>query len=208
MNSDFYKKTSELLSNKKLLDICQKYNLKLIFKMHPIQYSWLKYYKQFENNIVKLSPLSECFEDVFLRSKLIITDISSNAYEMAKINKPCIYFEPDNDILFNWRLKRNGNFEFDLDNNSIGPVVKNSVEDVVNLIYKTIANNFVLEQKYNTRRSQQISFINDTNNCARCLNAILNIRNSKTKIINETIKKELNKKTQKADGRSNCYLYF
>ena len=209
LSSAFYKKTCELLSNEKLINTCKKYNLKIIFKMHSIQYNWLDYYKKFENNIIKLSPLSERFEPVFIRSKMIITDISSNAYEMAKINKPCIYFEPDNEELFNWRLKRNGNFEFDLDKNSIGPVIKASIEKVVEQICLMIENNYQLDQQYINKRIEQISFINDTNNCKRCLEAILKVKTSRTALNTEKLKKEqANKKMQKADGKANYYLYF
>lgn len=174
-SSAFFKKTKELLSNKTLLDKCRENNIKIVFKMHPIQYSWLKYYRNCQNDIVELSTLAKPFEPEFIRSKLFITDISSNAYEMAKIGKPCIYFEPDPEELFNWRLERNGGFEFNLKTNSIGPVINKSVDKLVEEIIKLIDNNFILEDKYLERREKQISFINDTNSCERCFKEILRV---------------------------------
>ena len=201
LESDFYKKTTELLSNQRLLMLCKAKRLKLVFKMHSIQYEWLKYYKKYENEFVRLSPLSEPFEPEFIRSKFIITDISSNAYEMAKINKPCIYFEPDPDFLFTWRFKKNGGFEFDLKANSIGPIVENSVDKLVDEIYKLVTNNYKLDEIYNKRRSEQISFLNDAHNCERCFNAILNTKKVKRYKKNQAAK-------AKADGRPDAYLYF
>lgn len=178
LKSDFYKKTCALLSNKTLLQKCHQHNLTLVFKMHSIQYDWLKYYKDFENEMVRLSPLSELFEDEFIKSKLIITDISSNAYEMAKIGKPCIYFEPDPEFLFGWRYKKNGGFEFNLEKDSIGPVIYNSINEIVIKICETIDNNFELDQLYRDRRIEQIAFMLDENNCERCFDAIMHADNS------------------------------
>jgi len=206
--SDFYKATTKLLSNYRLLTTCRKHKTKIIFKMHPIQYDWIKYYKRYENNITRISYISEPFEPEFLRSKLIITDISSNAYEMAKIGKPCVYFEPDPDLLFNWRLKKNGGFEFDLEHKSIGPVIYKSVDMLVEEICKLIENNYNLEKGYQDRRQEQISFMNDTNNCKRCFEAIMNL-NSTTNVSKATQKKiNKNKKQTKAYGKADCYLYF
>lgn len=199
LTSSFYAKTIALLSNPKLLQYCRKNKLKIVFKMHSIQYNWLKYYKKYQNDVVWLSPLAEPFEPFFIKSKLMITDISSNAYEMAKINKPCIYFEPDPEVLFKWRLNRNGGFEFDLENKSIGPVINYSVDKVVDEICNLLDNNCVLDDMYLKRRNEQISFLNDTQNCERCFKAILNIKTCKVVDMNKRkeyeseIKKEKNK---------------
>ena len=202
--STFYQKTSALLSNKKLLELCRTHNLKIIFKMHSIQYNWLSYYKKFENDVVRLSPLSEPFEPIFIQSKAIITDISSNAYEMAKIGKPCIYFEPDPKELFSWRQSRNGKVEFDLQNKSIGPVIYENIDTLIAEIETLINNNYKLSQKYLERRKQQISFLNDANNCERCFNAIMKVQTSRA----ADKKKIAMIRARKADGRSGCYLYF
>lgn len=210
LKSKFFNTVSELLSNKKLLDMCRIHGLKIIFKMHSIQYNWLKYFKKFENDVVKLSPLSEPFEPIFIRSKLIITDISSNAYEMAKINKPCIYFEPDEKELFSWRHTRNGGFEFNVRDDGIGPVTT-TVNDTVNEIEKLISSNYKLDDKYEERRNSQIYFLNDMNNCKRCFDAILNVHNSKTNEKRLAKIAKINKKLKvknNADGKDNCFLYF
>ena len=193
LNSDFYKKTTEILKNKKLLNLCKCNNLKIIFKMHPLQYGWLKYYKRYESDLVEISDLKKAFEPEFIRSKFIITDISSNAYEMAKINKPCIYFEPDPDELFKWRRSRNGEFEFDLDKNSIGPVVYKSVDKLIDEIEKLIKNNCCLDKEYNNRRSNQLCFLKDENNCKRCFEAILKVTKSRS-----SYKVDKNKNLQKS----------
>ena len=200
LESDFYKKTTALLSNQKLLDVCKKHNLKLVFKMHSIQYNWLNYYKKYASDIIRISGLDELFEPEFIRSKLMITDISSNAYEMATIGKPCIYFEPDPEVLFTWRKRRNGPFEFDLEHNSIGPIINKSVEALVNEICKLIETDFKLDQVYSDRVQQQVLFMNNPNNCKRCFEAILNVKRSRTS------EKTAGKQTY--IGRANTFLYF
>ena len=148
--------------------------------MHSIQYDWLKYYRKYENDVIKLSSLSEPFEPLFVKSRLIITDISSNAYEMAKIGKPCIYFEPDPEELFEWRHERNGGFEFDLKNQSIGPIIEKSVNRLVEEIYRLANNNYTLDETYLNRRENQISFQDNSSNCERCFEAIMGIKRSRT----------------------------
>lgn len=201
LESIFYKKTCELLTNKKLLYLCKKNDLKLVFKMHPIQYDWLKYYKKYESDFVEISDITKPFEPEFIKSKFIITDISSNAYEMAKINKPCIYFEPDAKDLFSWRAQRNGKIEFDLDHNSIGPVIYDSVDKLVDEIETLIHNNYKLAQIYLDRRNSQLAFLNNMDNCSRCFNAILNVNKSRT------AEKTAEEEAKKAAAEEH-YLYF
>lgn len=211
IESNFYKKTKALLTNTRLLECCRRHKIKIIFKMHSIQYDWLQYYKDCENDVVRLSPLSELFEPQFIRSKMIVTDISSNAYEMAKIGKPCVYFEPDPEELFTWRFKKNGGFEFDLEKHSIGPIVKESVSDAVTVLCNLMRNNFELPEVYRKRRLEQISFLNDEHNCQRCFNAILKIKDSKTAKKTAATKKaaaEVKKKHDYVAGRTETFLYF
>lgn len=201
LHSTFYEKTCELLTNEKILRICKENGLKLVFKMHPIQFDWLKYYERFENDVVKISPQSDPFEPEFIRSKLIITDISSNAYEMAKIGKPCIYFEPDPDELFSWRYRKNGGFEFNLAAKSIGPIVLHSVDKLADELENLVKNDYKLDTVYLNRRAEQISFKNDTGNCARCFDAIMKLRPLKSRQTNKANKTV-------AFGDPNAYLYF
>lgn len=210
LRSAFFEKTCGLLSNDKLIAFCRKNRLKLIFKMHSIQYDWLRHYKRYENDVVKLSDLSEPFEPVFIRSKLMVTDISSNAYEMAKIGKPCIYFEPDPKELFDWRKERNGEHEFDLLHRSIGPVINSSVAAAVDEIIKTVENNYRLSPVYTKRRYSQIAFVNDEHNCERCFDAILSVKRSRT-AENKGEKAQAaaaEPKDSNAYGHDGCYLYF
>ena len=190
LESNLYKKTCELLSNTKLIETCKKHNLIIIFKMHNVQYNWLEYFKKFKSKIIKISPVTESLETVYVKSKMVITDVNEYAYDMAKIGKPCLYFLSDTNPLSAWRRKKNGCFDFDTEQNCLGPIIRGSIPDLVNNICSMIKNNYKLDKKYADRVEKLVSFKNDNNNCQRCLNAIFSIDKSRTeeKTIDEIIK--------------------
>ena len=79
-----------------------------------------------------------------------------------------------------------------MDKNSIGPVVYKSVDKLVDEIEKLIKNNYCLDKEYNNRRSNQLCFLNDENNCKRCFEAILKVTKSRS-----SYKVDKNKNLQK-----------
>lgn len=51
-----------------------------------------------------------------------------------------------------------------------------NVTEFLQHLEKLIDNNFILDEKYQKRRKDQISFIKDTHNCERCFDAIINCK--------------------------------
>lgn len=176
-NSDFIIGFNKLLNNEEFKNICEKNNLKVIFKRHPVMEhvpgvfnvpSWI------------IDEPKELFIDLFAKTKLYITDYSSNTWEVANLDVPCIYFEPDyNNLITNckrpesiWNVKKQG----------IGPVTFNVNEFLVTF-KKIIENNYKLEAEYVQRRKEQIAFVKDANNSERCFNAISKLVKAKQRII-------------------------
>jgi CDP-glycerol glycerophosphotransferase (TagB/SpsB family) len=151
------------------------------------------------------------FEPLFLRSSMLVTDFTSNVYEMALINKPCIYYRPDWPEMNTQLIKKDGS-SFDVTKMGIGPVA-DSVDAFFIQLEKLIKNNYILDEKYLNIRANQLPFINDSNCCERILAAILML--PKKQLHQVKAKKILaakiaaNKPTDiRADGQSNCFLYF
>ena len=115
----------------------------------------------------------ESFIEIFARTKIYVTDYSSNAFETANLDIPCIYFEPDYENLvygcnrpeWAWNVKNDG----------LGPVAFD-VKSFLTELKKLIDNKYILDEVYKERRKQQISFIKDSNNCERCFTAIMNAK--------------------------------
>ena len=197
LNSDFVKGYNNLLNSNKFKVLCQENNIQVIFKRHPVMEHIPGVFKVPEWII---DEPDELFIDIFAKTRLYITDYSSNAFETANLGIPCIYFEPDYKNLtvncnrpeWAWNVKEDG----------LGPVAFN-VDEFITILQKLIKNNFILDEKYLKRRKEQIAYFMDSHNCERCLNAIL-----ASKQIYKAPIKTNTKTTKLADGNSNYYLYF
>lgn len=121
---------------------------------------------------VDLIPDEELFEPLFLSSKMIITDFTSNVYEMATIGKPCLYFRPDLPEFKKNILKRNDQF-FDVKYEGIGPCT-DSLDEFFRELSNMLESNFSLDEKYLKRKKAQLPFILDANCCQRAFIAIIN----------------------------------
>lgn len=206
IKSAFYKNVSALLSDKRIKEFKAKYNINFIFKLHCEMEEYKDLFDKFSPNVTIIDNNAP-FEPLFLRSSVLITDFTSNVYEMALINKPCIYYRPDWPEMNSQLIKKDGS-SFDVAKMGIGPVA-----DTINAFFeqleKLIKNNYILDKKYLDIRANQLPFINDPNCCERILAAILTL--PKKQLHQVKAKKILaaNKANDiRADGRPNTYLYF
>ena len=195
-NSDFVNGFNLLLNSSEFKELCQANNLEVVFKRHPVMEhvpgifdvpDWI------------IDEPEETFIDLFARTKVYITDYSSNAWETANLGIPCMYFEPDYENLTKncnrpewcWNVKTDG----------LGPVAF-SITEFLNNFKKLIKNNYILDQIYLDRRTEQIMFLKDSNNCERCLNKIMSLNKLK---IDTKIKTT---KPTKSSLNNDYYLYF
>ena len=81
------------LNDKRLNYLAKEYNVNFLLKLHCEMEKYSDMFKKFVN--VTLIPNDSLFEPLFIKSSLLITDFTSNVYEMGIINKPCLYYEPD-----------------------------------------------------------------------------------------------------------------
>lgn len=171
IKSDFYKNVSALLSDSRLKEYAQKYNVNFLFKLHCEMELYADLFKKFTN--VTLIPNNALFEDLFIKSNLIVTDFTSNVYEMGMIEKPCIYFRPDWSSMKKELIKKDGSY-FDVKERGIGPTA-DTVEEFFLELEKMLKNNYQLDDIYNQRRKNQITFIQNDHCCERAFNAIIKI---------------------------------
>lgn len=167
--SEFYNNVSKLLSDPRLKDISEKYNIKFLFKLHCEMEPFIEYFKKFDS--IELVPNEAPFEPLFVKSKMIVTDLTSNVYEMGMIGKPCLYFRPD------WpdmkkKLLASGNSILDVAISGIGPAA-DTVDEFFTNLEAMLSNNYSIDQKYLSIRNDQLVFMNDPNCCNRALEKIL-----------------------------------
>ena len=170
------------------------------------------YFSKIPDTVAKqdlINNLETEFEPLFLKSSLLITDFTSNVYEMGTINKPCIYFRPDKEDFKQHLIKQDGSY-FDVKKEGIGPCV-----DDINSLFieldKLLKNKYKLEDVYLNKRKEQIIFANDSNCCERIFKSILESR--KWEIINKPKKEEIIVKKENTNhdalpSLKDCSIWF
>jgi len=167
--SEYFKFYNNLINDKQLLEVMEKYGYIGIFVVHP---SHVENYIDYENNnYFKIENDYADYQKIFREASLLITDYSSVAFDFAYLRKPVIYTQFDKEEFFKSHLYTEGYFDYEKD--GFGPVVY-KYEDTVNEIIKYIENNCELNNKYQKRIDKFYKF-NDRNNCKRVYEEIRKI---------------------------------
>ena len=203
--STFYKNVSKFLDDKRITELAKKYNVNFLFKLHCEMEKYSNLFTKFKQ--IELVPNAELFEPLFIKSSLIITDMTSNVYEMGMINKPCIYFEPDWSDLSSALLKKQETI-LDVNKLGLGPVTM-TIDKLFEELDKLLANNYLLAKTYLDRRKEQITFVDNPNCCARAFAAITKLPVKKKPVTKKkAIQKPIQKPVAKKEQKNDYYLYF
>lgn len=108
-------------------------------------------------------------QDVFARTKLLLTDYSSISFEVAFLERPTVYYHFDRDAFFSGAQPyRRGYFDYDRD--GFGPVTT-SHEQLVAAVKQLAADDFVPDQAV-TERIRSTFGARTGDSCARVYEAI------------------------------------
>ena len=118
--SEYCKTWSGLLCSERLKEICDEHGYRVVFVPHPnvAQYVSLGIFKV--PDYVEIGSSSWQIE--FARSSALVTDYSSNAFEMALLSKPTFYYQFDKATFFSEHTYRAGYFEYARD--GFGPTLE------------------------------------------------------------------------------------
>ncbi|MFL1695580.1 CDP-glycerol glycerophosphotransferase family protein [Weissella kandleri] len=104
VKTEYYKEVNSFLKDKKLLTALDEKNFKIIFKIHP-EFKKYEHLFQLDGEHVITSDLS--YNQLFLRSKIAITDFSSAILDFAYMKRPIIQYMFDKDSFFNGHHGKN-----------------------------------------------------------------------------------------------------
>jgi len=168
MNSDYFNNLNNLINNKELIEMANKYGYSIKFKAHPELENFIndtdeKYIDLF--NIPKEVTLStdEDYQTLFKESSLLITDYSSVFFDFAYMEKPIIYYHPSDDYHYE------GSY-FDYETMGFGAVI-NDENNLKTKIEEYISSDCSMEDKYKKRVEDFFKYI-DSKNCERVYNWI------------------------------------
>lgn len=169
-NSDFFQRYSALLENTDLHEILKNKNSKILFYLHyTIQpYSHLFNDLNIGDNITICKRGEYDVQDLLKRSKILITDYSSVAFDFSYMKKPTAYYQFDYD---KYRAEHYKEGFFNYDDHGVGPIIENENE-LVTWIEQTLEGGNGMKDLY-LDRLRDFFIAYDDNNCKRVYESII-----------------------------------
>lgn len=167
--SEYFKFYNGIISNKKIQSLLKKHDFKILFCLHPAMKGQ---YKDFEKNEYTDIIFYPNYQEVFKKSKFMITDYSSVFFDFSYLKKPILYTHFDVASL----TKNHGIYKeriFDYEKDGFGDVVYN-LDDAVDKIIFIIENGCKMEDKYKKRVDKFFKY-KDDKNCERVYNCIVDM---------------------------------
>lgn len=169
IDTQFYNEYMKLLNDNEIVESLKKHGYKIIFYPHIVLQKFLNDFKV-DNTSVVLATFNEYdVQDLLKRSKLLITDYSSVAFDFAYMKKNVLYFQFDKD---RYRKEQYSNGYYDYEKDGFGPVTFQFLHLKEKLL--EYLNNENIFEDYNSRISTFFDN-NDCNNCNRIYKEIIKI---------------------------------
>ncbi len=170
-NSEYFHFYNALLHDARLLNAAKEHGYQIRFMPHPTIIPRVDLFSRGEGAILLTGQ--EAYRDIFAQSDLIVTDYSSIAFDFAYLRKPVVYSQFDKDSAFDGsHIFEKGYFDYE--RNGFGEVVK-TLDETVALLIAYMREGCKLRPLYRERIDSTFPF-SDQNNCARCLQAILELK--------------------------------
>lgn len=100
IHSEFYKQWSELLSGPHLERLAKEFGYRVVLQLHPNVAPYLHLFNLPEHVSVFRHDGRESMQELFGKSRILVTDYSSVAFEFAWLNKAVLYFQFDREYVF------------------------------------------------------------------------------------------------------------
>ncbi|WP_261006953.1 CDP-glycerol glycerophosphotransferase family protein [Staphylococcus haemolyticus] len=158
LNSLFFKSLIEFLSNTEIQKIAKQINMKVKLCLHPkMQVRFSKFFNVIPN-IEVMDRVN--YKDIISNTDILITDVSSIAFDVAYLKKPILYYHFDIDDIYSYSAYEPGYFNY-LEN-GFGPVVNDS-QSLVSELIKTKKNNYKMSKMYLKRVESFFEFDDELN---------------------------------------------
>lgn len=171
IQSDYYLRYRDLLTNKAMLDMARENGYRIIFYLHYGIQSYSKAFSSCANQTVTIADRNHYdVQQLLMDCALLITDYSSVFFDFAYMEKPEIFYQ------FDEEQYRSGHYNsgyFDYCKDGFGPVFKKE-EDLISYLTFLLRNKCEIESEYR-RRIHSFFLFRDEHNCERTYNAIREI---------------------------------
>lgn len=169
MQTEYYKQYQSLINNKRLQELLEENDYKLIFYPHYEVQPLMGCFHTNCSNIIFADHENTRLDDLLKCCSLMITDYSSVAFDFGYMRKPVIYYQFDRE---GFESEYGGSY-FDHERDGFGPVVYAAdevVEEVENFFEGKIDSNGVYIKRCKD------SFMNkDLKNCERIYDKVMSL---------------------------------
>lgn len=170
-DTNYAKYIQSLLSSVNLKKIIESHNYRVVFAPHLNIEPYLDFFTIPDYIEVWHAASNECsIQELFQKSKIMITDYSSVHFEMAYLNKAVLYYQFDKNDFFNGGHVFSPGY-FSYEQNGFGPVVE-SEQALLKEVNNILENHGQPLYPYNQRIEEAFPF-RDTNNCKRVYEAVV-----------------------------------
>lgn len=166
--SDYVKFYNSVLTDERLIECCKKHGYKIEFTLHPNLISAANLFKSCDVVTVVSSGVN--YNEIYAKSKLVVTDYSSAVFDFVYLKKPIIYAQFDADSFYSGTHTSKFGY-FDDAKDGFGEV-EYDAEGTVNRIIEYIENDCKLKPEYRRRIDEFFAF-DDKNNCKRVYEKII-----------------------------------
>lgn len=167
--SSYAKAWTSFLNNPYLLELLTEKGYSIIFFPHPEIEPYLDGF-YFPKQICVCSYHSHKVQDLLQKSALMITDFSSIAFDFALLSKTVIYYQFDQEAVFNNHSHTYEKGYFDYEAHGFGPVVQNE-GDLIRVLREVLGKNCEPDLIYVDRMNRTFQY-RDGKNCERVFRAI------------------------------------
>lgn len=165
-NSDYFKRLANFLSSEKLHQLLTATGFTLEFKLHPNFSAYQAFFQPFESDAVKL--VSGHIDEADYA--VAITDYSSYFFDFVYLNRPIIYFIPDEELFFAG-VNHYSQLDISLDD-AFGEFVHDT-DALVEALEKVLNNSCEPLSEYQ-QKYQKLFLYRDNNNRERIYQAVKN----------------------------------
>lgn len=170
-SSEYFVRYRQLLTDRRLIEILEKFHLNVIFVIHPNMKKYLEEFRKLIKGNIKIVDNTN-IQQYVKESLLLITDYSSVGFDFSFLNKPVIYYQFDREK-FLGKSKSHINVDEDLP----GYIVF-QYDELINTL-ENVAESGFKNRESNYKKAQKFLAYYDQNNNERIYNVLIHTHRNK-----------------------------
>lgn len=168
-DTEYARALQSFLASEELQSLAGAHGLRIVFMPHPNMHVYLHRF-DLPAQVEVLSYDDVEVRDMIVHARVLVTDYSSTAFNMAYVQRPVVYFQFDQEQYYAGHTERPGYFDYG--SHGFGPV-RTDVDSAVQAVVDAIAGQ--ADPRY-LERMQRAFPVRDGQNCRRVFDAMIESR--------------------------------